>query len=159
MAIFSRRNEVVEEVPELEHYYAERRTSNIWGWVSAIVVMALTVLIIFGLFYGGRWVYRQINETPVSQPTVTAPANPPAEQRAENSGVTALPSDEPSNASSPSGTQPAASTPVAPGNNVAAGGASQIPNSGPGDVFAVTLLAIFVGYLFKVKSFTRKTNG
>lgn len=176
MAIFRRKKEVVDEVPELEHYYAERRTSSIWSWVMAIVTMLLTVLIILGLFYGGRWVYRELTKddaNPQPAPTVTAPQNPPTQT---NQGVTTLPSGESSTSNSgQSGTSNTGGGTPAPSGTSTTGGTSntgssstsgssatntpsEIPNSGPGEVIMVSVIAAIAGYLVMASKLARKTD-
>lgn len=163
MAFFRRKSEVIEEVPELEQYYAERRTGNVWGWVMALVTMALTVLIIVGLFYGGRWVYRELNNQDAAKPTVTAPANPSDSK--EISGVTSLPSDEPSSATRSDQSSAGSTTnPTGPTTNTTntsnntSGTQTQIPDTGPGEIFAIALIAVVCGYLLRAKMLAQKIN-
>ena len=161
MAIFNRnKNEVIEEVPELEQYYAQRRTSGIWGWIMALITIALTVLIIIGLFYGGRWVYNQINDETTTTPTVNAPANTSTSQPSSESGVKTLPSGESTTDTATNSSQSTASnTPTATSStSVTATPSSKIPDSGPGDVLLIALGASIVGYLLRIKKKKKKVK-
>ena len=162
MAFFNRKKEVVEDVPELERYYAERRTSSIGSWLLALLTMVLTVLVILGLFYGGRWVYRELTKdepTTTTNPTVNAPQN--TDQSGE-SGPAVLPSGEENNTST--NTQPSPSTNSGTGTSNQGSSSTQstqgannqsiansnLPNSGPGEVITIALAAAAIGYSTKL---------
>jgi cytoskeletal protein RodZ len=154
MAFLNRQSEVVEEVPELEHYYAQRRTSNFWGWVMAAITILLTVLIIIGLFYGGRWVYRELNDSQVDEPTVTAPVNSPTPQSTENKEVATLPAGESNDSNSAS--QPTTGTPVTSSTNATARTPSQIAKSGPGETMLIAISSATLAYVASLYYFSRQ---
>lgn len=91
--------DVPEEVQE--YYQSERRERVGIAWLLAIATLVTTIVLAFGLFYGGRWAWRQTfgddqqttttqteaeqseeaNNQPASQPAQNQPqATPPAEQ-------------------------------------------------------------------------------
>lgn len=59
--------------PEVQQYYqAERRERTGIAWLLAIATLLITVAIILGLFFGGRWVYRKIRNRNTSTTSQTA---------------------------------------------------------------------------------------
>lgn len=59
MALFKRKTDSV--LPEVDEYYqAERRDRGWLAWLLAFVSVAIVVLLIVGLFLGGRWAYNKI---------------------------------------------------------------------------------------------------
>lgn len=91
MALF-RRNKSANSpaVPEEvnDYYQAEKRDRTWMAWLLALLSLAVTTLIIMGLFFGGRWVYRKIRpsntpSTPIAgNQTNESPA--PAPNNANN---------------------------------------------------------------------------
>ncbi len=62
MALFKRKN-TNSVLPEVDEYYQAERRDRPWlAWVLALVSVAVVVLIVVGLFLGGRWAYRQITK-------------------------------------------------------------------------------------------------
>ncbi len=63
MAAFFRKNNKTT-IAELEEYYAAQNNSRRSGraWLMAILSLLLTVLVLFGLFFGGRWIYRALTD-------------------------------------------------------------------------------------------------
>lgn len=134
----------------------------------ALVTMILTILIIIGLFYGGRWVYRELNTdeattTPTTQttPTVNAPQNPPAgnQNNAQTGGT--LPAGESENSNSGSAESSAQSTnqstsQTQPTQTTTAN--NNLPNSGPGETFAVALLAFAIAYIYRLFKLAKKSD-
>lgn len=157
MALFRRKSEVEEEVPELEQYYAQRRTSSAWSWLMALVTMILTILIIIGLFFGGRWVYRELisNDQQPSTPTVNAPAVT-EQTTVPQSGVTTLPAGESAEnsqaqASNPPTVNGGTQQPVTSSTNATSGQTTNIlPNSGPGSVALLALIVATGTYLSRI---------
>jgi hypothetical protein len=64
MALFSRKKTDQNVLPEIEKYYdAEKRERAGLAWLLAIVSIACVALVLIGLFFGGRWVYRKTTGT------------------------------------------------------------------------------------------------
>ena len=64
MAIFNRKKADRNVLPEIEKYYdAEKRERAGMAWFLAIVSIAAVALLIIGLFFGGRWVYRKTTQS------------------------------------------------------------------------------------------------
>ena len=69
MALFNRNKTKATVLPELEKYYdAERRERSGLAWILALVSIAGVVLVLIGLFFGGRWIYRNLKND--KKPTV-----------------------------------------------------------------------------------------
>lgn len=58
--------------PEVQQYYkSERREQTGIAWLLAIATLLITIAIILGLFFGGRWVYRKIKNRNTTTTTQT----------------------------------------------------------------------------------------
>ncbi len=165
---FNRRKQSSTQKPvpkEVEQYYQSERRDRVGvAWLLAGVTLILTVMIVLGLFFGGRWAYRKItnkDNTTNTQTAETNQPNKPAEQSPSNqSPSSSSPSStDNSNTSSPnnssSQTSPSQGSVAAPTqtNNPASvpSGPTQtsVPNTGPGQtitVFALVSLAGYIGY-------------
>lgn len=73
MALF-RRQRVDTDIPELKEYYAARRSNNsASAWALALLSLAITVAVIMGAFFGGRWAWRKLKGSEkVNQVATTA---------------------------------------------------------------------------------------
>jgi hypothetical protein len=74
MALFRRKkSESVQLPPEVQEYYqSERRERMGMTWLLAALTFVVTIVLAIGLFFGGRWAYRQVFDrgndiTPVMQ--------------------------------------------------------------------------------------------
>ncbi len=134
---FRRRQSNQSPIPsEVQDYYqAERRERVGVAWLLALATLVTTIVLAFGLFFGGRWTYRKVfnhNKSSVAtnkpksgqntsastsgNPTASSPPNPQSE------GDTTVP--QPSSSTSSSGqTTGSASSPL--------------PNTGPGNTVAI----------------------
>lgn len=68
-----------------QYYQAERRERVGLAWLLAAGTLVATVLVVLGLFFGGRWIYRKVNESDNKTQTASQNQNPPA-QTAPGSG-------------------------------------------------------------------------
>ncbi len=79
--------------PELQHYYeSEHRERVGLAWLIAFLSLVLTITVILGLFFGGRWAYRKIaNNNNTGQSVKVAnpylPASPKSEPTKPNTPV------------------------------------------------------------------------
>ncbi len=134
MALFSRKKK--DEVPaEIQEYYqAERRERVGVAWLVALVTLLITVAVVLGLFFGGRWLYNKLanrdrqtattgqNETATSQEN--QPANGDDKKQEGNSSNPTQPnpspappsSNPPSPAPQPSSPAPAPNPSPSPGS-------------------------------------------
>lgn len=84
---------------------AQQRTWVVW--LLSVATFFLTVAIVLGLFWAGRWVVRKFTQEPASAPTKGAPA---VSNEREGSNKQAAPSTTTSNSGSTGGTTPPASS-------------------------------------------------
>src|SRR6185436_18606427 len=97
---FKRRKKVNDQpVPaEVKQYYASEHRERVGlAWLVAFLSLILTVAIIAGLFFGGRWIYRKIAHK--NQPQTTGQTNQPVQVSGPST---------PSSPSKPNDLQPAA---------------------------------------------------
>ncbi len=74
MGLFGDNNK--KTIAELEEYYANRQ-SNGMAWIMAFLSLLITVAVIAGLFFGGRWLYRTLTDNDNSA-TVSSTEEAPA---------------------------------------------------------------------------------
>ncbi len=158
MRLFSRRNKVSPQnsnlPPEVKEYYAAgKKQRKGVAWLLAISTLFVTILVVFGAFLGGRWVYRKIANSGKEQTVQTdqtgndeqgAPADTQQDQPEDTPDSTEVedapapqPAPAPSTSSPPTNTQ-----------------AGTLPQSGPADtlaVFAVTTVAGTALYQVRLK--------
>lgn len=68
MALFrkNKQNDVLPE--EVQDYYrAEQRDRMGMAWLLAVGAFIATILVVFGLFFAGRWVYRSLTSNGVEE--------------------------------------------------------------------------------------------
>ena len=144
--------------PEVQQYYdSEHRERVGLAWLIAFLSLIVTIVVIVGLFFGSRWVYRKIanrNNTPTTAPEGTGleqPAQPPAQSTTPstpNSLQPAAPSQNQTGSSSSSSTGSSSSTSSSSTGTSSisttipstATTKTNITNTGPGDT-----AAIFIG--------------
>lgn len=72
MALFKRKDTTTNKLPELEWYNeSERRGRRVRTWVLAVGALLAAGLLVLGLFFGGRWAYRQITKDDAPATTQT----------------------------------------------------------------------------------------
>jgi cytoskeletal protein RodZ len=147
VAVFNRKPKNQAALPEVEQYYsAERRERAGLAWLLALVSIAVVALVIIGLFFGGRWVYRSITDDNKNVATQTSDDNTPtidggstsddsdkdiannSDDTADDQPETPAPSTTPTTGSTDNSTSTA--TPSQPSN-------SDLPNTGPASVPAL----------------------
>ncbi len=171
MALFGDKNK--KTIEELESYYANREQKTGMAWVMAFLSLLLTVVILGGLFFGGRAVYRAVtddgttqtavNDEPVDDNTSTTPAPEPT----SSGSTTETPAPAPTPAATPtpstggvvsdqaaSTTTPSTSTTARGGegqntstNGTVAARSTGLPNTGSGTILiSAPIVSLFVGY-------------
>ena len=89
MALFSRKKKVetVDMPPELQNYYQAEYREKTWkAWVLGLATLIITILLALALFFGARWIYRELTDKdeaptttttqPAASPTPATPATP-----------------------------------------------------------------------------------
>ena len=159
MALFSRKQPVQTQIPELQDYYAtQKQQSTATAWLLAIGSLLITVAIFFGLFLGGRWLYRAVTNKDDSKVAVETENKPDdsttiaTDQTNSNSatigGGTVTVNGAPSSSvgsisiTPASGVSPSQSKPV---NQSAVVANTSLPNSGPEHVVALFILTTIAG--------------
>ena len=142
--------------PEVKQYYSSEHRERVGlAWIIAFVSLVITIAVVMGLFFGGRWAYRKIahNNPTVAQPqTITSQ---PATSSPKASSSTAAPkSSKPStgssNTSSTSTTTPS-QPPVStnkgqlPAPATSQAQTSGITNTGPGETVATFIIVSLIG--------------
>src|SRR3990167_1385362 len=143
--IRSRKDE--EQVPpEVQEYYkTERRERLGLAWLLALATLFATVAVVLGLFFGGRWVIRQIggdDKKPVA--TETTGGEAPFNLNETSPSPTA---DENTEQTPPVPTPSSAPVTTAPQN-------SNLPHTGPADTLAVFVITAVTGagfYEFRLR--------
>lgn len=124
--------------PEVQAYsQAERRERMGMAWLVGIVSLLVSLLVVAGLFFGGRWVYRKVAHRDKPTPVVTETTNddqaqtdddkpaddtPATNDNANNGGGT----DAPSTSGNSGSTNPAPTEQPVTGDQ-----AAELPNTGP----------------------------
>lgn len=143
-----------EQFPlEVQDYYqAEKRERVGVAWLLAAVTLVVTVIAATGIFFGGRWLYRNLaNSDQKPTTTVQQPQtdNPPAQT------TPSISSPAPSTATPPTSTTPTPvpSTPsttspprnTKPSTTNSNPTVTRVPDTGPGDLLAIFVAASILG--------------
>lgn len=166
MALGSNNQDQTKVPEEIQDYYqTERRERAGVAWLLAFGTLIITVVVATGIFFAGRWAYRQVAGTDEPETTEIAqedtqkeesPASSPSEGgnsgAAKDTEKTPAPETE-APAAGDSETKAAAdqedTTPITgdteEDSDVA--GATTIPDTGPGNVAAVFATVSALGYL------------
>ncbi len=170
---FNRRKKSLEAnqemPPEVKRFYeSEHRERTGLAWVIAFVSLVVTIAVIIGLFFGGRWAYRKIahtgNKTTATKQTTktttktTQPAatNQPAKSssqaangQSQANGSQPTPSTStPNNATKPTTPTPTATTPSpTPSTTTPTSTPNKLSNTGPGNTLAIFAIVSLVGAL------------
>lgn len=155
---FHRRNSQTTDSsipPEVQEYYKAEHRERMWlAWLVAFLTLIVTIAVVLGLFFGGRWVYRKT--THQNNKHTTSKKAGTSKQPSSQSKEGAKPNQStPSKTNTPSQTPgtnitPPTSTPNSASQS-ATGTTGPLTNTGPGDTvaifIAVTLSATVGHYL------------
>ena len=147
--------------PEVQQYYeSEHRERVGLAWLIAFLSLIVTVIVIVGLFFGGRWAYRKIahKDNPVGTTQVatpnqsTSPLPNPTTAQKPASPKTGGSSSKPKSTSVSKPAQTSTSkqkTSVAKStsSNKIVANNSKIVNTGPGDTLAIFVVTVLAGYM------------
>lgn len=173
MALFNRKKKNSVVLPEIEKYYeAERRERSGLAWILAAVSVAGVVLLLLGLFFGGKWAYHRVKSNKpvatITQKDSGNDTNKSNDKTDSNSGdkKTGSTNNSPAPSSNGNATPPAPSTsvPVTPAPSTSApvpvvNNNKNLADTGPASVIPAFLTATALGtayYRRKLK--TRSTS-
>lgn len=151
-----RRNKNVDSVPqEIQDYYqTEKRERTGVAWLLALGTLLITVGLSILLFFGGRWVYRQIagNDIEKTPETSQVAQNPSEDQGQEsssqpssdNGGQTQGVTDTEEGRTSSTSTDRPNSPSTADGQTQGANTSSNLPRTGPADTAILVLATVVV---------------
>jgi len=125
MQLFKRKKQETDETaPEIQEYYqAERRERTGVAWLLALATLGVTVLLALGIYFGGRWAYRNVykkNQTASTakteqqitsdqgNPTVNTVEPPKDTTKDKTTPTVSQPASNPAASASPTTTTPAA---------------------------------------------------
>ncbi|MDB5183237.1 MAG: hypothetical protein JWO47_1021 [Candidatus Saccharibacteria bacterium] len=169
MALFNRKKPSPTVLPEIDKYYnAEKKERMGLAWILAVISIACVALILIGGFFGGRWVYRKVNNKKTGVATITAPASKITQQKTTS---TDTPDSSPQTPSTPSSTPaqtapvktptnstptpaPATTPPTVPSSVVSP---TKLANTGPGSTLAVFIISA-LGFAGLHNFFIRRTS-
>jgi len=131
--------------PEVQQYYqAEHRERIGMAWLLAFLSLVLTIVVIVGIFFGGRWTWHKLTHKnqPVattSKPKVGTPvttSTPQTSSTSTNTPSQALQPAAPANTPVPSGPTSSTTTPqVAASPSTTSN--QNLSNTGPGDTVGI----------------------
>jgi cytoskeletal protein RodZ len=164
MALFRKKQQTTTNIPELQEYYAtQQKESTGKAWLLAIGSLLVTIVILVGLFFGGRWLYRKVTKN--DKPAATSQngsagstiANKDSDKKntAPSKDNGAVPTPTP--ATTPAqGVSPAQSE--ATNKSAAAASTTRLADTGPGDTIAVFATVFIVSYVLHRRHTLRKIN-
>lgn len=156
--IVKKQEEAQPGVPlEIQQYYqSESKNRGVMAWLLAGGTLVATILIVIGLFFGGRWVYRKFANRDNNQGTQTAQTS----EQAKGSAEEQKDKDQKSNPQSTPAPQPTPapqSTPTpAPGQG--GGSNANLPNTGPEGMLASFVVATVLGTILYNLRLRRKVD-
>jgi cytoskeletal protein RodZ len=183
MAWFRRKPSSPSLPEEVQHFYEAERRDRPWlAWVLAFASLLAVILIISGLFLGGRWVYRKVRGTDAPQvttinpsptdtpaPSATPPSpNPPAPQPTPAPAPAPAPAPTPTPtrptpapAPSPTPARPAPSPSPSPTPNptpAPSSVASNLTSTGPGETMATAFIVTTAASAAAHYAYTRRKS-
>jgi cytoskeletal protein RodZ len=137
---FRRNNSANTQVPQeiSDYYQAEKKQRVGVAWLLSIATFIITVVIVLGLFFVGRVIYRAVTNKHTTKPAPTAANNDSGNSTKTDVTAPAPTSGTSAPSSSSTVTQPASPTTVQKTP-------TQVPNTGPGNIAAVFLGVSIVG--------------
>ncbi len=169
MALLNRNQDEAKVPEEIQEYYqSEQRERTGVAWLLAIGTLLVTVVLAAGIFFSGRWAYRNILDNDGSKSPPTAQQQGQKDEVAQNSGgqsngQTRQSQTPPPAAPSPTPTPPPpAATPAPPPSRnpqptptpaaqpvtgEVAAASTPLPSTGPSGLLGVFVSVTLAGYL------------
>lgn len=162
MALLRRKKKVTTNIPELQEYYAnQRKESTGLAWLLAIGSLIATVALLIGLFWGGRWLYRRINDKKDKTVSTLVSTDSSSQDKTADEADSSSTTESSSSSSSSNSRNSASSTStttVAPGvspsqsasTNIAAEAATTtaktVTDTGAGDTVGLFVVVMVAAY-------------
>ena len=147
MALFNRnKTNQAGMAPEVSDYYKAEGRERAWvAWVLAITTLLVTIFVVLGIFYGGRWAFRKVKDNDKPAPVAVQTDETKSDEQTSTDTTPSAnePSSTSSTSSSTSSTPVATSTTTTPTNSTTK---SDLPSTGPGDTLAVFASVSVLGY-------------
>ena len=119
----------------------------------AITTLLVTIFIVLGLFYGGRWAFRIIKDNDKPAPiAVQTDKDKSSDQASTDSAPT---TSEPTTTATGSSSNAPATTNNSTATDSAAATKSDLPDTGPGDTLAVFVAVSILGYFAHRRLFAK----
>jgi len=154
-------SDVPEEIQD-EYYEPERRERTGVAWLLALGTLVVTVLLAAGIFFAGRWTYRQLADngngtqdapsTTQREPAQEADEQQPADEAQDDGGgqdAERAPADQPADGQANEGDE--AEAPADDQQNGAVAGDTtdrdDLPSTGPESSLAIFVAVTVLGYV------------
>jgi hypothetical protein len=169
MALF--RREQTTEIPELKEYYeAQKRENPAKAWLLAIISLLVTIGVVLGLFFGGRWLYRTLfeDDSPSNGSNQTADQGSDSSDAVGDNGAPQQDEADQDNTGDQEET-PTTSPTTVPGSDDTDENVSEtpstttpttgpLPSTGPADVVAIFVVTVLIGYFARNTYIARKNR-
>ncbi len=155
MALFKKDKTTATNIPELQEYYANQKTeSSGKAWLLAIGSLLVTVVVLVGLFFGGRWGYRKATKKNDKTTVATSQTGSNNTSKTPPPTTSPTPTTTPTPSSTVAGTNSIAEGVAAtqtPTTNTTAKAATTtaaatVPNTGPGDTIGLFAVVAVLSY-------------
>ncbi len=176
MAFFNRKKADTTVLPEIERYYeAEKHERAGMAWLLAIVSIACVALVLIGLFFGGRWIYRKaahtdkqtgVSTTKITGSNIAKSKDSTSKNTSDNSSTATKPTTTAPAPQAPAPTMPKTPTTQAPATTPAAPTASTpvaptpkvLTNTGPTSTVLIFVVSVLGFTLLHNIVARRRTN-
>lgn len=146
MALFRRNKTDQAGMPtEVQDYYKTvgREHTGV-AWLLALATLLVTVVVVLGLFFGGRWAFRKLKNSDKPAP-VAVQTDTTKDQGTKAAEPTPNTSDAPT--TPPAQTPPASNPTPAPATTPTPARNSNLPSTGPEDTLAIFLAVSVLAYI------------
>lgn len=147
MALFNRnKTNQAGMAPEVSDYYQAEGRDRAWvAWLLAITTLLVTIFVVFGVFYGGRWAFRKIKDNDKLAPiAVQTDKDKSSDQASTDSAPT---TSEPTTTATGSSSNAPATNNNSTATDSATATKSDLPDTGPGDTLAIFVAVSALAYV------------
>ncbi len=164
MALFRKNKTDQAGMPaEVTDYYQAEKRERAWvAWLLAFATLLVTVLVVWGIFFGGRWTFRKLKDsdkpapvaiqkdeskdvTPEESGSSSQATNAPAESG--NTSSSSTQSSSSGSTSQTSNSSPGSTSTSSSATSQTNAAASDLPQTGPGDTLAIFVAVSVLAYI------------